>query len=295
MHFPLHLLIPLVCAFTYVVGALCLKGASMHGAGVWRSAFVASWVSALVFIPVWFWRGPLAVPLAEVWWHPVVTGALFMAGQLCLFLAISRGDVSVTTPVMGTKSVWVALFSSVLLAKPIPLSWWIAAGLGAVAVALLGVGRGGQHRRVGFSVAWTLVGAVLFSLCDTLAAKWAPALGLPRFLPMMMMAMGVMAVGFVPFFRAGITEIPWAAWRWLLPGSLILAATNAGILSVLGYWGDATAVNIVFSSRGLWSVVLVSVVGHWFGNDEGTLGRAVLGRRLVGAALMVVAIVLVVT
>jgi len=41
VHFPLHLLIPLVCAFTYVVGALCLKGASMHGAGVWRSAFVA--------------------------------------------------------------------------------------------------------------------------------------------------------------------------------------------------------------------------------------------------------------
>jgi len=150
----------------------------------------------------------------------------------------------------------VALFSSVLLAKPIPLSWWIAAGLGAVAVALLGVGRGGQHRRVGFSVAWTLVGAVLFSLCDTLAAKWAPALGLPRFLPMTTMAMGVMAVGFVPFFRAGITEIPWAAWRWLLPGSLILAATNAGILSALGHWGDATAVNIVFSSRGLWSVVL---------------------------------------
>jgi len=45
------------------------------------------------------------VPLAEVWRHPVVTGALLMAAQLCLFLAISRGDVSVTTPVMGTKSV----------------------------------------------------------------------------------------------------------------------------------------------------------------------------------------------
>lgn len=295
MHFPVHLLIPLACGFTYVVGALCLKGAAMHGAGVWRSTFVANWVMALVFMPLWFWREPLAVPLAAVWWHPVVTAALFMAAQLCLFLAISRGDVSVTTPVMGTKSVWVALFSSVLLAQPIPLSWWIAAGLGAVAVALLGIGRGGQHRRVGFSVTWTLVGALLFSLCDTLTAKWVPALGLARFLPMMMLAMGVMAVGFVPFFRAGLWEISGTAWRWLLPGSLVLAATNAGILSVLGHWGDATAVNIVFSSRGLWSVVLVGVVGHWFGNDEGTLGWAVLGRRLVGAALMVVAIVLVVT
>jgi len=37
------------------------------------------------------------------------------------------------------------------------------------------------------------------------------------------------------------------------------------------------------------------MAGHYFGNSEGKLGAAVLGRRLVGAALMVVAIVLVVT
>lgn len=295
VHFPVHLLIPLVCGFTYVVGALCMKRATEHGAGVWRSTFVANWVMALSFAPAWFWRAPLTVELADVWWHPVATAVLFMLGQLCLFLAISRGDVSVTTPVMGTKSVWVALFSSVLLAKTVPLTWWIAAGLGAVAVALLGLGRGGQHRRLGFSVGCTLVGALLFSLCDTLTQKWVPALGVPRYLSMMMVAMGVCSFAFVPFFRAGLGEITGLAWRWLLPGALVMAITNAGILSVLGTWGDATAVNIVFSSRGLWSVVLVRVAGHWFGNAEGALGWAVLGRRLVGAALMVVAIVLVVT
>jgi drug/metabolite transporter (DMT)-like permease len=295
VHFPVHLLIPLVCGFTYVVGALCMKRAAEHGAGVWRSTFVANGVMALSFAPAWFWRAPLTVPLAEVWWHPVVTALLFMLAQLCLFLAISRGDVSVTTPVMGTKSVWVALFSSVLLAKTVPVTWWIAAGLGAVAVALLGLGRGGQHRRLGFSVGCTLVGALLFSLCDTLTQKWVPALGVARYLPMMMVAMAVMSVGFVPFFRAGLGEITGNAWRWLLLGSMVMALTNAGILTVLGTWGDATAVNIVFSSRGLWSVVLVRVAGHWFGNAEGALGWGVLGWRLVGAALMVVAIVLVVT
>ncbi len=295
VHFPVHLLIPLVCGFTYVVGALCLKCATEHGAGVWRSTFVANGVAAVAFMPVWFWREPLVGSLAAVWWQPVVTGALFMVAQLCLFLAISRGDVSVTTPVMGTKSVWVALMSSLWLGQTIPLAWWIAAGLGALAVALLGLGRGGQHRRLGFSVTWTLVGAWLFSLCDTLTAKWVPAMGLARYLPMMMLAMGVLSFGFMPFFRAGLGEISGVAWRWLLLGSIVMAATNAGILSTLGHWGDATAVNIVFSSRGLWSVVLVRVAGHYFGNTEGKLGSAVLGRRLVGAALMVVAIVLVVT
>jgi hypothetical protein len=131
-----------------------------------------------------------------------------------------------------------------------------------------------------------MVGALLFSLCDTLTQKWVPALGVARYLSMMMLAMGVCSFAFVPFFREGLGKITGIAWRWLLPGALVMAATNAGILSVLGHWGDATAVNIVFSSRGLWSVVLVRLAGHWFGNAEGAL---------VGAALRVVAIVLVVT
>jgi hypothetical protein len=49
----------------------------------------------------------------------------------------------------------------------------------------------------------------------------------------------------------------------------------------------------VYSARGLFSVVLVWAVGHWFSNDEQHLAPGVLRMRFAGAALMVAAIVLV--
>ena len=63
---------------------------------------------------------------------------------------------------------------------------------------------------------------------------------------------------------------------------------------VLGVHGDATAVNIVYSSRGLWSVAAVWLIGHWFSNTEGEVGGPAMRRRLMGALLMLAAIGLVI-
>jgi len=49
---------------------------------------------------------------------------------------------------------------------------------------------------------------------------------------------------------------------------------------------------VVYSARGLWSVVAVWVLGPWFGNRERDRGAAVFRARLAGAALLLGAIVL---
>jgi hypothetical protein len=58
-------------------------------------------------------------------------------------------------------------------------------------------------------------------------------------------------------------------------------------------FGNATATNVLYSSRGLWSVVVVWAVGHWFSNREQQLGASVLRWRLAGALLMITAIALI--
>ena len=77
-------------------------------------------------------------------------------------------------------------------------------------------------------------------------------------------------------------------------GSALLGVQSITFVSTLAVFGKATNANIVYASRGLLSVVLVWMVGHWFQNAEQHLGPKVMRWRLIGALLMLSAIVLVV-
>jgi hypothetical protein len=61
-------------------------------------------------------------------------------------------------------------------------------------------------------------------------------------------------------------------------------------VSSMAIYDKATVGNIVYSARGLWSVLAVWLVGHWFGNRERE--SDVLGWRFAGATLLLAAIVL---
>jgi drug/metabolite transporter (DMT)-like permease len=225
MNFNASLLVPLACALIYVIGALTVKRSAAFGVGVWRTSFLSNVALAVLFVPVWFLYGGEIHAWAD-YWQPAVTALCFFGGQALTFLALSRGDVSVTTPVMGTKVILVALFSSLLRVGEVPLQWWIGAALSTAAIGLLHLGGEARHRHVGRTVLLAFGSATSFSLGDVLV-------------------------------------------------------------------GSATVVNIIYSVRGLFSVLLVWLIGHWFTNDEKHLGGRVLRLRFVGATLMVAAIVLV--
>ena len=96
----------LLAAFLYAAGALIIKRSAELGVGVWRTAFVANLICALLFLPLLALGGEIHV---DLWWQPVVTGACFVAGQWLTFIAFERGDVSVATPVLGIKILLVAV------------------------------------------------------------------------------------------------------------------------------------------------------------------------------------------
>lgn len=292
MHFPAHLFFPLASSFGYVLAVLLLKRSADWGVGVWRTTFVSNMAMAAVFAPMLAFGGEW-LP-AAAWWQPAAAALLFLGGQVFTFLALHHGDVSVATPVLGLKIVLVAFSSVLLLPEPVPLKWWIAAGLSTLAIVLLSRGESRPRHAVGRTVLTAALAAASFALADVLVQKWAPAWGVGRFLPLMFGALALMSCVLVPFFSAPLRRVPAAAWGWLLGGSVLLAMQAASMAYALGVFGDATAVNIVYAARGLWSVAAVWLVGHWFANEEQRLGGPVLRSRLAGAVLMLAAIALVV-
>jgi drug/metabolite transporter (DMT)-like permease len=286
----LLLLLPLTAALLYVFGALLVKRSGDFGVGLWRTAFISNLTSAIIF--------QLLLPLGgafrpELLWQPALLGVLFVAAQVVNYLALQRGDVSVATPVLGLKIILVALFTTLLLTQGVSTKLWAAAALSSFAIVLLNRTGGAKHHHVGSTIFYAGMSAAAFALFDVLVQRWSPAWGAGCFLPAMFWFVAVFSVVLIPFFRAPVSAIPRAAWPWLLGGCVLIGSQSLMFVMVIVKFRNATATNVVYSSRGLWSVVVVWGVGHWFANREQHLGARVLRWRLAGAMLMMAAIALV--
>lgn len=284
-------IIILIAAVFYAAGALLVKRAAELGVGAWRTAFVANMIGALLYLPVlgfggtWRW---------ELWWQPMIVAVCYVGGQVLTFLSFDRGDVSVATPVLGIKILLVAVLVALSGGEALRWQLWVAAILAVVGVALLSRRKiASVHHHVGWTILTAGGAAACFATLDVLVQRWSPHWGLGRFLPLVVGIAAVFSLGFIPRFRAPLSAIPWTTWRWLLGGALVIGIQSTLFVSLVAAKGHAASINVVYSSRGLWSVILVWWLGHWVHSREQHLDRDVLIWRLAGATTMIAAIALV--
>jgi drug/metabolite transporter (DMT)-like permease len=298
---PFHILLPLVSAVVYVVAALLLKRASDLGADIWRSTRIINYTSALVASTLWLLGG--TIPSSALWWQPAVAGVLFFAAQVFTLLALNTGDVSVATPVLALKILLVALLSTLLIGDPIGARLWTAAALSSVAIGLLNVSPGQSHRRVGTTIVLAALGAAGYASFDVLIQKFSPAWGTGRFIPLAMACAAAYSLALRRFDSPRSADLkvgpvpaastPHAYVPWVAAGAACFAVQGLMFMTSISIYRQATSANVLYSSRGLWSVVAVWGIGHWFTNREQHLGARVLAWRFIGAILLMAAIVMV--
>ncbi|MEM7386371.1 MAG: DMT family transporter [Verrucomicrobiota bacterium] len=287
----MHLLFPLLSSLLYVAGILFIKRCSDFQVGIWRTTFIANTLTAVLFSFLLFLDGSL--PPGQQLWKPFITALLFIAGQILSFVAVEKGDVSVATPVMGIKILLVAFFSVLLLAESVSLRLWVAAFLATAGIVFLHLGPSQTSHPIGRTVLISVLAALAFAIFDVLVQKWSPQFGPGGFLPVMMWIVAALSIGFIPLFKKPLNTISRAAWTPLFWGSLFIGLQAIVLITTLAVYGDATAVNVVYSLRGLWSLAAVWFIGHWFKNREKQQGAAVFRFRLIGALLLSTAVILV--
>lgn len=285
-------LFPLIAAALYSLSAMLVKRSNDLGVGVWRTTFVANMLVAVVYSFLWLLGGPEID--WSLWWQPAIITLLLFGAQLLQFLALDKGDVSVAVPVFGLKVILVALLTPLMIGEQVDARMLVASFLAVIGITFLNRKDGAAaNRNVGITVLSGGLGAVGFAFFDILVAKWGPAWGPGRLLPVIFWMNVPLTLLLALKFRAPLSAIPRPAWGWLISGALFLGVQSAIFVCTLAYFGKATAANVIYSSRGLVSVLLVWTVGHWFANTEQGLGAKVLRWRLLGALLMLAAIVLV--
>ncbi len=285
------LLLPVLWAVAYAVGGILLKRALQAGAGALRIAFLNNMVLGVLFAPGLCFLPKNLTPGDLTW--PLVASALFFIGQVFTFMAMRLGDVTVVTPTMGIKVVFVAVFAVILKAGPVPWTWWAGSALATTAVFLLGLSDWRGQQRAGRTALMAMVAAAMYGICDVIVQMHASSLGPYAFSSVLMTAAAVASFGLIPFFRAPLRAMPRAAWPWALGGGAIVAVQCGGVAMTIAIFSQAITVNILYSTRGLWSILIVWIAGSWFGNHEGRAGRGVMGRRLAGALLLLAAVALV--
>ena len=296
---------PLVAAVIYTLGSMLQKRAFHEGAGLRQVVHATNLTLAGVFLPFGFFeKQEIAWGLAG--W-PLACGMTFYLGTIFTVLAIRKGDVSLVTPVLGMKVVMVALGSVVLIGQELPGALWWAAILASAGVFLLGGnaffqrGTGTSARSVLRTVGLTLVSAAFFAVTDVWLGGHAKAFGPLAFVSVMIVSVGLLSVVLNPILLRGgdrtkmkLRTIPGGARKWVVGGALLVAVQAAILGLALALFRDPTGANIVYSSRGLWTVLgawlLPALVGvPEFSKARG--GASLLAWRFSGTVLLTAGIV----
>lgn len=282
----------LVSALIYTGASLCLKSAIQRGVTANQVNLGVNLAVAVIVQPLWLFDRPEAAnaPL----WQPLLCGLIFFVGQACTFAALSKGDVSVATPLLGTKIILVTALNAVIFGLPVGGRLWVAAILGSVSVALIAGGAPRHFRRgIWVTVACSLCAALLYSLTDVLIQHWGGSFDEVTFPPVMFGLVGLIAVVYYGASDRRAFAPPRAGRGALLAGGVLFGMQVSGFFFSLVWTRDATAANIIYSSRSVWSVAAAWAAGRLLGLREGEAGLWVMMRRLAGAFLLFGAILLI--
>jgi len=292
-NFSIYLFLPLVLGLLYSIAAMAYKRAMAEGMDIWRLIFFSNVATAILLLPLMVL---IEKPDAQAsLYQPLLAGGAFFGGIMLNIIALRKGDVSVATPLLGTKVLFVALFTIVVVNEAVRPSLWLAAILVVMGLKMLHGGAGRIHQRFWPTALFAMGSSSAFALCDVFFQSWARHWGIGLFVPLVFTVVCALSFGLLHRFPARTHPFSASARWWIFVACALNGLQTLGMficISLFRHANAATAINIVYNSRGIWSVLLVWLVGPWFGNIEREYGRKVMITRFTGSMLLLSAIAL---
>ena len=272
----------------YACSALLYKRGLELGAGTIRSLIFSNWIMAVFFIPYPFIEG--SIPELSDLRAGLLLGGIFFLSQSTCFFALQKGDASMVTPIMGAKSIFVALFVFAFGLTGNPSSeTWIAVILAAFAVGLISwPEKGGKFCLVAVSLG--LVTAAGFGLTDSLVPHLAQQSTPSHVIFVMFATVGVGSFFLIPLVKGRLFHYRKESDIWMLSSCIPMGFQAVLMSMAIGFYQVPAEANVFYACRGIWAILLASWIGRRMGLNEGTMTKPILLRRLIGASLLILGI-----
>ena len=250
-------------------------------------------VQAVVTPCLWLAVKP-AWPSAACWVPLGISGVISVIGSLLFYLALSYGDVSSVTPIMGSKVLFAGLLAIPLLRERHTWPVYLAAVLVAIAIAMLSYSpsRPGQARFPLKPIALMLACCVVFGCTDIYIKRSLAFLDSYNFMVYYNLILGVGSLCVLPQLLKSGASLKATISTLGLTALAAVCLVAASLLFVITFnLADGVVIpNILIASRGVF-VVLISAVGaHWGVQSLDVQSGRVYGLRLAASVLIIVSI-----
>ena len=284
---PPYLLAFAAGAFYACSALLCKRGLEL-GAGTIRSLIFSNWIMAVFFIPYPFIQG--SMPELSDLRAGGLLGFIFFLSQLVCFFALQKGDASMVTAIMGSKSIFVAFFVVILGLTGTPSSaTWIAVILAALAVGLIGwPEKGGKFCL--FAVGLGLLTAAGFGLTDSLVPYLAQQSTPSNVIFIMFTTVGAGSFLLLPLVKGKFFQSRKKADLWMFSSCVPMGIQAVLMSMAIAFYQVPAEANVFYACRGIWAILLASWLGKRMGLNEGAMPQSVRARRLLGATLLILGI-----
>ena len=284
---------PFVSAFLYALASMFLKRAANSGIGPAAMCFCFNAFVSAVYAPVLLLTYDSGT--AEMLWIVGTCTVLFLLGQICTYLCVYVGDVSIMNPVMGAKVLVVALIAYLVVGIPMPSAWVWAAFICAAAIFTMGFSGLKDAGRTFATVVMALLTCLFYGTVDVVMQLYAPKMGVLFFISALSVSLLPASLPLLPWALKDFKRGAGAGVKWLYAGiPMIVIQDILFCLSLSLSKGGAVAVNILYSTRGLWSIFLVWALGAHFANREALdAGCGAFLRRTAGAFMLLISVVMV--
>lgn len=293
MYLWLEYVLPITAAFLYAAASIMLKQALNLGVGPLRSLFICNILLMPLAIPLYMWDHTLS-STASIW-SPIICTAFLFLGSIFVLIALKCGDVSIQTPLTNTKILIVVALAYYFGKESVQWNWIVGGCLASLALFIMSkqdVQSSSTQKTLLQTILWTLLSALFFALCDVYIEAKASNFGPSVFLTSILVLNGLFSFGLIPFFKAPLKAITPRAWIWLIGGGILMAFEAALLYFAIAFGGRASVVNILYSTRGIFGLILVSLVSLWLPDFESYKSPKIRRARYIGGALLTVGIMI---